>query len=212
MTSTRIVIVGLMGALLAGWAGDVFDRPVWSLAIAAVLPTLITLLVARRRWLIRVPAAAVGIALAVLAVAYLNEGGLADAGNAVTSGVGRVLSTEWPSPARADLVATIALIVATCTASGTELARWGRLRLAPIAPILLGSVGVIAMAAPRGAAVWWPTAIALLAAVLAALGPAGPLGDRLRLLRGERRLLAVAVAVGAVAAAVAVPLTMSGRA
>ncbi len=212
MTLVRLTLVGAMATLLALWAGDVFDQRVWSLLIAVIVPTLAMVGVRDRRWFVRVPVVVVSVVVATFAVAVVEDGGIGDVGVAATSGLRRILSTEWPSPVRPDLVATIALGLGVVSGLAAELARRPRLRLAPIAPIVVGAVAIIALSAPRGPAVVWPVAIGVLTVALAALGPDGAVRDRLRLLRGERRFVAILVVLGAVTTAVAIPLTVSGRA
>ncbi|MEM1334226.1 MAG: transglutaminase-like domain-containing protein, partial [Actinomycetota bacterium] len=212
MIRLRLAVLGVISLALAAWAGDVFDQRVWTLLLAAVIPTAAAALTADRRWFVRLPTAVLAVVATVAAAVALEDGAVEDTWVPVTTGLRRLLSTEWPSPVRADLVATIVAALAILTTIGAELARWRRLHLVPLLPMILAGAMVIALSSPRGVAVGWPIVVALAGTVFAALGTTGPIGDRLRLLRGERKLIAVLLVVATVTAAAAIPITLSGRA
>lgn len=212
MRLVRLLAIGLMMSIVALWAGDVFDQRVWTILVASVVPTLVAIVVLGRRWYLTAPAMLLGVLASVAAAALLEGGGFDDVTAPFGPGLQRMLSTEWPSPVRPDLVATIVLILAVATAISAELAERRRLHLAPLAPIALASIAVIALSAPRGAAVGWPIALAAVAAAFAAIGSIGPLGDRLRLLRGERRTLAVLGIIAIVTGLFAAVISLSPRA
>ena len=125
-----------------------------------------------------------------------------------------MLSTDWPSPDRPDLVGTIAVGLALTTAIAAELARRTRLHLAPLVPVLLGHIGVIALSAPTGLRLRWIAPLAVLAIMLAALRPGAgiALRERLMLLRGERRLVPVSLLAIGLAAGLAGPIVLNDRA
>ena len=80
--------------------------------------------------------------------------------------------------------------------------------------MLIAQLLVIALSSPMGVRLGWIVSLAVLALALAALRPEPgvDLRERLTLLRGERRLLPVAVVALGLAAALAVPLALTTRA
>lgn len=207
----RLVVIGVMGLVVAVAAGDVFDQLRWELLIAPVAVVVMMLGVVRRHPVVRVIGALVVIVGAVAAVAFIADGDLSDVRTAFTSGPQRLLSTDWPSPARADLLATMAMGLATLVWASTELARVRRLHLVPLIPIGIAQVLVIALSAPKGTGLHWLLPLGLLAVVFALFKPELELRERWTLLAGERRLVPLtAVALG-LAAAIALPLAMADR-
>jgi len=212
MTQLRIGGVAALSTILALWAGDVFDQLVWSLLVAAVIPSVTALVVSHQRWFVRVATGVVSIALTATIVVLIEGGGLDDIGTPFGPGLRRLLSTEWPSPVRPDLVGTVAVAIALGAALSAEFASRRQLHLSPLAPIAAGAIFVIGFSAPRGVSWVWPTALAVVATAFAAIGPVGPLSDRVRVLRGERRVLAVFATVAVVTGLFATFISMSPRA
>ena len=208
----RMVVAATIMALIAVVAGGIFDRIEWSLLLAVAVPTVAAIVVNGRRRLIRFPVAVVGVVLGLVAVVVAQGGSSGDVGDAVVSGTQGLLTTEWPSPLRVDLVGTVGLYLAVATALAVSMAGRPRWHLLPLAPATLAFVGAVGLSAPLGPRLVWLLPLGLLGALLAAFRPGNGLADQWALLRGERRmvpLLAIAVAVAAFAA---VPLALSTRA
>ena len=147
-------------------------------------------------------------------VVIVSGGTGSDLGAAFGAGTQRLLSTDWPSPDRPDLLGIVATGLALATAVAAELSRWQRLHLSPLIPVLLAQLLVIALSSPLGVRFVWILPLAVLALGFAALRPAPDvdLRERLTLLRGERRLLPVALVALGVAASLAIPLALTARA
>lgn len=207
----RTVLVGLAAAVLAMSAGAIFDRFVGQLPIAA-LPALAALAVQRRAGPVRAATLVGAVVVAVTAVVALAGGGFGDVVGAFRDGPQRLLTTEWPSPERPDLVGAVAVLLATVAALASELAGRPRWHLLPLAPVVVGHITVVALSAPLGPRLIWLLPTGVLFVVVAALRPGVDLSDRLTLLRGERRLIPIFVLAVAVAAAVSAPVALATRA
>lgn len=210
----RIVVVVLMAAVVALAAGDVFDRFVWWLLLSPALVGLVAVLAIGRRWLVRLFVGVAALVAAVVVIVLVSNGEASDVAAAFGSGFQRLLSTDWPSPDRPDLLGTVAVSLGLVTGLAAELARRTRLHLTPLLPIVLGQLGVIAMSAPNGVRLRWLAPLAVLAIALATLRPAPGINlrDRITLLRGERRLVPVALIAIGLAAGVATPVVLGDRA
>jgi len=212
MQRVRIAVLTVLGVLIGGAAGAIFDQWMWSLVAAPVAPGLVALLTAGRPTAVRA-VGAVGAVVGTVALVVATEGGgVSDVADAFTAGAQRVLSTEWPSPVRADLVGTVAAAVAVATAAASELATRRRWHLLPLLPLAIAYVLAVAASAPSGLRLGWLFAVALVAIAFAALRPDDTVDERLAILRGEHRIAAlIAIAVG-LAALVSVPVAFSDRA
>ncbi|MGI9645923.1 MAG: DUF3488 and transglutaminase-like domain-containing protein [Ilumatobacteraceae bacterium] len=211
LTRLRLALIAAIAAVLAIAAGDIFDRTLWRLLLAPALPAATAVLLATRPAILRIVGAAVAVFAGVAVVVALSGGTIEDVADAFTVGVQRMLSTDWPSPDRADLIGPVAAALALATALGCELARWSRGHLVPLLPPLVAWVGIVAMSAPIGVRLRWLLPVGILAIAFAAMhDDAGD--DQLSLLRGERRLLPLAGIALATAALVSVPLDLSPRA
>lgn len=210
----RVGLVVAMAAIVALAAGAVFDRFVWWLLLTPVAIGAAALSTFRRRWLVRLTAAVAAALTSIIAVVLVLGGGGNDIAASFGPGFQRLLSTDWPSPDRPDLVGTIAVGLALMTAVAAELARRNRLHLAPLAPVVVGQVSVIALSAPVGVRLRWVLPLGVLALVFAALRPGAgiALRERLLLLRGERRLVPVSLIAVGLAAGLAGPIALSTRA
>ena len=209
----RVLLTALMFASLALTAGDVFDRRIWWLLLPPAVVGAAAAVPVARRWPWRLVALASSI-VASTAIVVIGVGGDAtDIVNSFTSGPRRILSTDWPSPYRSELVGVVALVLGALTAASTELARQRRFHLAPLVPVSIGAILVIAMSAPTGAQLLRFAPVAALAILLAALRPGDGTGlrERLTLLRGERRLVVVAGLVVFAVAAATIPVAFDGR-
>lgn len=207
----RLVIIGAMGLVVAFAAGDVFDQIRWELLIAPGAVVLVMLGLIRRHPVVRVIGAVVAVVGAVAAVALIAGGDLTDVRTAFTSGPQRLLSTDWPSPARSDLLATTAMGLATLVWVSAELARAQRLHLVPLIPIGVAQVLVIALSSPKGPGLHWLLPLGLLAVVFALFKPELNLRERWTLLAGERRLVPLTAVAMGIAAAIALPLAFADR-
>lgn len=208
----RVIVLGVMGVVLAIAAGDIFDRVRWELLIAPAVVALVALGVLGRHAVVRVIGLAIALVGGVTAAAFISSGDAGDARVAFTSGPQRLLSTDWPSPIRPDLLATTAMGIGALVWAATELARLRQLHLVPLIPMGVAHVMVIALSAPNGVGLHWLVPLGLLAAVFALFRPELGLSERWTLLAGERRLVPLtAIAVG-LAAAIALPLAFAERA
>jgi transglutaminase-like putative cysteine protease len=208
----RIIVLGVGFTVVGAAAGRIFDVFQWTLLLAPIGPTLAAVVLASRRFAVRLAGATVAVLCSVVLAVWVAGGALTDAVDAVTAGLQRLLSTDWPSPVRPDLLGAVAGFLALATATGTELATRRRWHLLPLAPLLVSYVVVLAASAPIGAQLAWLLALAVVATCFATLRNDGNLRDRLMLLRGERRLLPLLLLAIAVAAAVSLPVSLASRA
>lgn len=208
----RLLVLGAIGTVVALSAGAVFDERRPELAIAPVAVTVVAVVASRDRAWRRV-AASITVAFGSVAAVVMIAGGSAgDTREALFAGVGRLRSTEWPSPLRPDLLGAVAGGLAVVTAVAAELTRNRRWHLLPLLPHGVAYAAVIALSAPTGPRLWWLLPLGVLSAVFAVLHPAALLGGGLELLRGQRRLLTPLLVVGAVAAGVATSVSLGDRA
>lgn len=212
LSTARITVLMIGFAVVGAAAGAIFDRSLWVLVLAAVPPSVAAAALLDRPVLFRMFGAAAGIGLAT-GIAVVSEGGdVAAFVDAFSSGPQGLLSTEWPSPLRPDLVGAVAAVIATATAIADELAVRRRFHLLALLPLILTYVAVVGLSAPNGVA-WWPLiALAATTTTFAALRPAGSLHDRLTLLRGERRLVPLLGVAVIVVAVMAIPVSLTARA
>ncbi len=213
MARLRIALVGTIGVVLGFVGGEVFDELVWVLPLAAVVPTVGTLLVAPRPSWLRFVVAATTVVLSTVIAVLLTSGATAgDIVDAFVAGPQRLLTTEWPSPARPDLVGTIALLIAASTAIAAELALRPRWHLLPLAPEAITYVLLIGLSAPAGPTLLWLLVLGPLAVMLAALRHGTSISDRATVLAGERRSIPLVAIAIAVAMLVSIPISMTARA
>lgn len=210
----RLVVITCMMIVVALSAGAVFDEQISSLVLVPIFITVGAWSVFDRRWLARLAVGLLAILTGTATVVLLDGGDVSDLLASFGPGIQRILSTEWPSPARPDLLGTIATALGVAALSAAELTRRERFHLSPILPVIVMQIIVIALSAPREPSLWWTLELAVLAVVFAVLRPGVDrnVAARVGLLRGERRLVptvCLAIGVGAVAAA---PLALSGRA
>lgn len=208
----RIGILGLAAVVLALAASDIFDHRSWSFLLAAIIPTAAALATCTRSPVVRLAGAAAAIIIATGLVVAIADGSLRDVVDAFGSGAQRLVSTEWPSPARPDLLGTTALGLALATALSAELARHRRWHMLPVLPLLVTYIGIIATSSPRGVRLVWLVPLGLLLVMFAALRPGAGLGERATLLIGERRMVPLIVITAMIAGAVSLPLSLPARA
>jgi hypothetical protein len=212
LSRLRIVVL-LAGYLTVGAAAcGIFDRFEWALVAAPVLPTLAALTLVGRPPAIRALAAVSAIVASVALAVVANSGGAGDVIDAFTSGVQGLLSTDWPSPERADLIGTVVAVIATATAISDELAARRRSHLLPLLPLMSCYVAAVGLSAPRGVTWSWLVALGAVATLFAMLRNDGTLHDRIVLLRGERRIVGLLLVGVALVALVTIPLSLTTRA
>ncbi len=211
ITTARVVLIGVTMTMIAVFASGVFDVAVPLLLLAAVIPCAVALAMVGRQGRLRFAAALGAVVGSVLLVVLLEGGSLSDVADAFVAGPRRLLSTDWPSPVRPDLVGTMAVLVSTLTALSCELASRPRLHLLPLAPAAVGYAVITALAAPL-IRPWWLLAFLVACAAFALLHPGGTLAHRLTFLRGERRLAPMLGLTLGLTAVLSVPLAFSARA
>ena len=130
------------GAVLLGFqAGGVFDRLVWSIPIAAAVVAIAGTLLIERWWPARLATTIVGGIVGVVVAVIVVGGDLSDVAAALGPGIQRILSTDWPSPDRPDLVGAMAALVALGLIVAVELAARRRFHLLPLLPLAVGIFG-----------------------------------------------------------------------
>jgi transglutaminase-like putative cysteine protease len=208
----RIVVL-LVGYITVGAAAcGIFDRFEWALVFAPVAPTIAAVVLAGRHGTVRAIGAAAAIISSVVIAVVANSGGTSDVIDAFTSGIQGLLSTDWPSPDRADLIGAVVAVIATATAISDELAARRRFHLLPLLPLLLCYLGVVALSSPRGVTWSWLMALGAVATLFAMLRNDGTLHDRLVLLRGERRIIPLLLVSVGVVALITIPVSLTARA
>lgn len=212
LSRLRIVALFVAFTLVGAASGAIFDGSQWGLLLAPLLPTIAALALITRSAIIRVVGAVAAILASVSLAVFLADGSPGDIVDAFGAGLQRLLSTEWPSPIRADLIGTVAAAIATATAFSEELAARRRWHLLPLLPLSVTYVAVVALSAPIGVNLGWLLTLALVSTIFATLRNEGSLGERLLLLRGERRLVPLIVVAGVIAAFVSVPVALTARA
>lgn len=212
LSTARIVVLLVGFAAVGAAANGIFDRTLWVLVVAPVPASVAALALLGRGPLTRMAGAGGAILLAA-GIAVVSEGGdVAALVDAFSSGPQGLLSTEWPSPLRPDLVGTVAAMIATATAVADELAARRRFHVLALLPLIVAYVAVVGLSAPGGVT-WWPLVVlAATCTTFAALRPTGTLRDRLTMLRGERRLVPFLGVAIVLVALIAVPLSLTARA
>ena len=209
----RTAVLGAAGVVLALMAGRIFDEPQWELVVAALVPAVVGVIVVGRAWWVRTSWCA-GAALVGVSITVLLAGGdvPGDVLTAFIDGPQRLMSTEWPSPVQPDLVATVAAGLAVAVALSVGLSGTRRWHLLPVLPLVVEFVAISAASAPAGAPTGWLLPLGFLVLIAALLRPEGPARDQLRLLRGERRVIAVGAVAAVAGVLVAVPVAFAERA
>lgn len=214
--TVRIALVVALMAGVAAAAGNVLDRVEWSLFVPVALAAVTTALTARLgspgRRTTRLTTALATILVAAWIVAEIAGGSIGDVVPGLLNGPRKLLTTEWPSPADPTVLATLAALLASATAVSVELARRTHLHLAPLAPVLVALLAVIALSAPRPPAWWLVAALGTGALVLALTRHGERPESRLATLRGELAVPFMLVAAAGCAVGAAAVITWEGRA
>lgn len=212
LVRVRIITVAVGFALLGAASGDIFDRFEWSLVVAPLPAAAVAGALAGRPMLWRLAGAAVATLLAVVGTVTVAGGSAGDVVDAFTSGIQGLLSTDWPSPARPDLLGTVAAALAVSCAVSSEIATRRRFHLLGLLPLLLAYLGVVALSAPLGVTWSWLVGLAAVSVTFALLRNDGTLADRILLLRGERRLLGLLAAAITMVVLASLPVSLDVRA
>jgi transglutaminase-like putative cysteine protease len=211
MLRFRVGIVTLMMMVVALAAGDIFSRvtPSFLIAPAAVGALSMT----NWRWPIRALLTAVTIVATTATIVVIGGGSLGDVMTAFAGGPQQLLTTDWPSPELPELIGTVGGALGLVTVLAVAAARRASFHLTPLVPITIAYTAVIALSAPLGVRPMWILGLGVLSLILAAFRPDNDidLRDQLTVLRGERRLLPVAMIAIGLAALLAVPLVLTGR-
>ncbi len=208
----RIVLLAIGFVVVGAACGDIFDRTEWMLLVAPLPAAAAAFVLVRRAALWRLGGAVAATLLAVAVTVAVAGGTATDVVGAFTSGFQGLLSTEWPSPARPELLGAVAAALATTCAVSAELAGRRRFHLLGLLPLLLAYVGAIALSAPHGVTWRWLIGLAAVSITFALLRNDGTLGDRLVLLRGERRLVVLLTAAMIMVVLAALPVSLGVRA
>jgi hypothetical protein len=207
----RPALAGLTGVVLAVLAGHVFDDVMWAFLMTPVIVT--SAVVVAHRWgaVIETAAAVVAIVVSVLGATLAADGSFTDVVPGIARGPKRLLSTEWPSPTEPTMVATLALLVATCTALSVSTSLRPRWRLLPLAPFTVGAVVLIGLSAPTRPSTWLLVAAGALIVAIAGWTGANAV-QRTRTWTPERTVTATVVAVALVGLGAATALAWTDRA
>ena len=212
LVRVRIAVIALGFALVGAAAGGIFDRSQWTLVVAPLPAAAIAFVLVGRHGLARAVGAGVAVLIAVAVTVAVAGGSIGDVTSAFTSGPQGLLSTDWPSPDRADLLGTVAAALATTCAISAEITTRRRFHVLGLLPLLLAYVAVTALSAPLGVTWTWLVGLAAVAITFALLRNDGSLADRMVLLRGERRLIALLAAATTLVVLIAVPVSLDARA
>jgi transglutaminase-like putative cysteine protease len=212
LAQARIIVITVGFVVVGAASGDIFDRAEWTLTIAPVPAAAAALVLVGRPAVARLAGAGIGVLLAVILTVAIADGSASDVVQSFTSGIQGLLSTDWPSPRRADLLGAVAAALATLCAISSEIVGRRRFHLLGLVPLLLAYLGVVALSAPDGITWRWLIVLAAVSMVLALLRNEGSLADRLVLLRGERRLIPLTIVAAGVVVLVALPVSFDARA
>lgn len=212
VTRLRIVLVTAMCVVLAVVAGDIFDHVVVGLLAPPVVCGATALLAARAPWKLRLGLAVAAVAVGVTATVLVEDGSPADALRGPLTGPRRLLTTEWPTPDDAQIIAAIAAVLAITSAVSLELAGRRRWHLAPLAPFAVGFTCIVALGGPGLPETWSLIALGALAVVFGLTRQGERPSSRARTLLGEQALAAVLLAVALVAVTMSATLAFADRA
>jgi hypothetical protein len=208
----RIALIGAAFVVLGGMACGIFDSVEWALIVTPVLPVVVVGLLARRGPVLRTVGAVIAI-VAAAAIAVASTGGtFDDLADVFTAGPQRLLSTEWPSPVRSDLIGTVAAGLAFLASGAALVTTWRRWHLLPLSAVLVAYVGVVALSSPLGFRPLALVALCGIGIIFATLRADGTVHERWLLLRGERRLIGLIAIAGLLGVAISIPTSFATRA
>ena len=212
LARARIIVVSVGFAIVGAAAGGIFDQDEWTLVVAPLPAAAVALTLLGRPALARAAGAGAAVLLAVVIAIAAAGGSIGDITRAFTSGPQGLLSTDWPSPERPELLGTVAAALATMCSISAEIAARRRFHLLGLLPLLLTYVAVIALSAPLGVTWTWLVGLTAVSVAFAVLRNDGTLSDRMVLLRGERRLLGLLGCATALVVLIALPVSLDARA
>jgi len=212
LVRARIVVISVGFALVGAASGDIFDRAEWTLVVAPLFAAVVALPLVGRPALARLAGAIFSVLLAVTVTVNVASGTSGDILRAFSSGVQGLLSTDWPSPPLPELLGSVAAALATLCALSAEIVTRRRFHLLGLLPLLVAYFGVVALSAPHGVTWIWLIGIAAVSITFALLRNDGTLGERIVLLRGERRLIPLLIAATVLVVLIAVPVSLDVRA
>ena len=208
----RIALVTAMCVVLGIIAGDIFDQLVVGLLVPPLVCGVSGLLAFRAPWKPRLGVAVGTVVVGVVVAVLVDGGSLADAVRGPVTGPRRLLTTEWPTPDDAQIVAALALLLAVVSAIAVELAGQRRLHLAPLAIVAVGFTCTVALGGPGLPATWSLVALGALAALFGLTRQGERPGARARILLGEHALAAVLLAIAVVAVGMSATIAFADRA
>jgi hypothetical protein len=208
----RVGLTAVIGVGLAVLASRAFDTVVTELLIPPITVSVVALAVRRRGLLLRVGAEFVAAITASLGAALLAGASFETLLDDAIDGPRRLITTEWPSPLDAGVVTTLAVALALVTAVAADLASRPRFHLAPLAPLAIGFVGALSVAAPVGAVRWVLVILAVATVALLLARPGDDPRTRVRLLASERSLAATLVGLAAATLVTSTAIAWTDRA
>lgn len=183
------VLVGIM-------AGRIFDHFVWPYPLIAIGVSAVAVLVRNQRLFSQ----AIAFTGSVLVSSALSSWWAHGSPLLIfpLDGVRRLLSTEWPSPLDANVIAVVGFVLAATDLVATALVLRRRWHLLPLLPLVVAAISITALSSPDGTD--WPAWMVGTGFALAfALIPNGTdLRVRTAAIAGERSLAVALVAVAAV--------------
>lgn len=212
VTRIRIVLITAMCVVLGVVAGDIFDRLVVGLLVPPIVCGVTGLFAVRAPWKLRFGTAVLAAVVGVVAAVVVDGGSPNDAVSGPLRGPRRLLTTEWPTPDDAQIVAAVALLLAVVSAIAVELAGQRRWHLAPLAVIAAGFTCVVALGGPGLPATWILVTLGTLAVLFGLSRQGERPGARARTLLGEHALAAVLIAIAVVAVGMSATIAFADRA
>lgn len=210
-TMVRALLAGALGVVLAVLGGAVFDEVMWQLLVVPIVVTASVVVAARWGTVAVVVAGASSVVVTTAIAAVASDGSVTDAVPGVWRAPKRLLSTEWPSPSDPVMIAAVALLVGSATASAVGSATSPRWRLLPLLPIAVAATVLIALAAPERPDLWLLVLAAVLVVAFVGSVPGQPVMTR-RSLVPERTVLATVAAIVVVGVGAATVVAWDDRA
>jgi hypothetical protein len=212
LVRVRIAVIAVGFALLGAASGAIFDHTEWTLVVAPLPAAGAALALVGRAAFARLAGASAAVLTTVIVTVLIAGGTPDDIVRSFSSGFRGLLSTDWPSPLRPDLLGSVAAVLATLCALSAELVSRRRFHLLGLLPLLLAYLGVIALSAPRGVTWSWLIGLTIVSIACALLRNDGTLTDRMVLLRGERRLVPLLCTASVLVVLLALAVALDSRA
>lgn len=216
MTSRlRLLILGAIVTVLAIVAGNVFDAVQWELVGAVGAIALVLALVAPWGAAIRLPISILAVTAGVAGSVFWVGGERADIVPGLRTGPRRLITSEWPSPVDPIVIGTLTLMLGLAVFIGAELAQRPQAHLAPLAPIAVSAMVLVALGAPVSTSGLLVATIGVLALLFAlARFEPDPRGGAQRpaILRADRTVVASIIGITVVALATTGAIALADRA